>query len=99
MDSRKFDRWPCDQPCDVSFSSGTVPANINNISRGGFSATGCSIVALKPGATCNIEVRRIGKFPATIRWVGMNEFGAEFKAPISEQELQLFVPKAAKADP
>ncbi len=91
MSGRKFERWPCDHDCKITLSHGSLSANITNISRGGFLASAISPTSIPPNATASVQVRKIGSFTVTIRWVGMNEFGAEFSEPISEEELALFV--------
>ena len=97
MNGRKYERWPCEHDCKVTFSHGSLSANITNISRGGFLGSATSPTAIPQGANARIQVDRIGSFSVTIRWVGMSEFGAEFDEPISEAVLQRFVPKLAKS--
>ena len=97
MSGRKYQRWPCDHYCKINFSHGSLSANISNVSQGGFLGNAISPTAVTVGSTGVVQVDRIGSFSIVIRWVGMNEFGAEFEDPISEAELAQFVPKLVKA--
>ena len=64
---------------------------ITNISRGGFLGAAISATALSPGTSARVVAGHIGSMTVAVRWVGMNDFGAEFSEPISDEQVEKFV--------
>ena len=91
MRARKFERYDCDYNCRMTSQEGALSVRITNISRGGFLGAAISPTALLPGTSARVMASQIGSMAVAVRWVGMNDFGAEFSEPISDEQVEKFV--------
>ena len=91
MRARKFERYDCDYNCRMSSQAGALSVTITNISQGGFLGSSISPAALSPGGAARVTSDQIGSMAVVVRWVGMNDFGAEFSEPISDEQVRKFV--------
>lgn len=91
MRARKFERYCCDYDCRMSTPAGTLSVVITNISQGGFRGSSISPTALSPGMVARVTAGQIGSMAVVVRWVGMNDFGAEFSDAISDEQVRKFV--------
>ena len=87
-DLRRDRRYECHIDAVVEVGQfGVVPCTIVNVSLAGLAAIVDSTVQLRIDDIIAVRHPSFGRVQGTVRWLGMSQFGLEFRDPLTQDSL------------